>query len=115
MNWDQAIAAHAAWKMKLASYVKKPDGSLKAAEVASDCRCELGKWITTEATKYAVMEDFKVLKAEHARFHKVASEIVRRADAGEDVSEEIAVGAHSEFRKSSTSVVNAIVAMRSKA
>jgi hypothetical protein len=34
MNIDEAIQAHAAWKVKLSTYLGKKDGSLKAAEAA---------------------------------------------------------------------------------
>ncbi|HXP78930.1 MAG TPA: hypothetical protein VN976_03425 [Verrucomicrobiae bacterium] len=43
MDFDRAIAAHSSWKNKLASYLKNPDRSIKAADVALDDHCELGK------------------------------------------------------------------------
>ena len=45
MNFDEAISSHTGWKMKLARYIAKPDGSLKSAQVSTDHNCELGKWI----------------------------------------------------------------------
>ena len=80
-----------------------------------DNRCDLGKWISGEGMKYASMEEYKTLKAEHARFHKAAAEVVRRADAGEKVSEETALGSKTDFSKASVAVVRAIAGMREKA
>jgi Chemoreceptor zinc-binding domain len=115
MDFNQAIAAHSGWKMKLSNYLNKPDHSLKPAEVALDSQCELGKWIAGEGAKYAKLAEFTKLKTEHSHFHKAAADVVRRADAGQNVSQEVLLGAHSEFTAASTSVVQAIMAMKSKA
>lgn len=115
MNWDEAISVHAGWKSKLANYVKKPDHSLRVAEVAQDNQCALGKWLVAEEAKYASLQEFKTLKAEHTRFHKAAADIVRRADSGQNMAEEVSPTSRSEFRKASVTVVQAIVALRAKA
>jgi hypothetical protein len=92
----------------------KPDGSLKANEVSQDNQCVLGKWIYGEGGKYAQLAEFKTLKAEHTRFHKAAGEVIKKADSGKDVSEEVALGGKSEFAQASTAVVSAIMAMKLK-
>ena len=114
MDFDAAISAHSAWKMKLASYLKKPDKSLDAKEVASDHKCPLGHWIHGDGSKHAPLAEFQALKSEHARFHKAAADVVAQADAGKDVTEEIAIGGTSEFAMASTKIVGAIIAMRRK-
>ena len=48
MNFDDAIQVHAAWKIKLSAYLRKCDGSLKAADVRVDNRCALGQWLYGE-------------------------------------------------------------------
>jgi Chemoreceptor zinc-binding domain len=112
MDFDQAIAAHSTWKSKLRSYLSKPDGSLKPADVSADNKCPLGQWIYTDGPRYSKMPEYANLKSEHARFHKIASDVVRRADSGQSVSEETALGANSEFSKASSAVVVAILAMK---
>lgn len=113
MNFDQAISAHSDWKKKLARYLQKPDGSLKPADIAPDNKCDLEKWIASESAKLSTLKEFSSLKAEHARFHKAAAEIVVRADRGEKVTEEIALCASSEFGNASSAVVQAIMHMKS--
>lgn len=114
MNFDQAIAAHSEWKHKLAAYLKKPDHSLKAADIAQDNQCELGKWLAGEGRKHSNLPEYNTVKADHARFHKVAADVVRRADAGKDVSEEVMLGAKSEFVAASSAVVRSLMALKSK-
>src|ERR1019366_8215768 len=96
---------HVRWKMKLAVYLSKPDHSLDASVVASPNECELGKWINGEGQqKYSNIPEFAALVSSHASFHKAAGEVVRKADAGQNVAEEIVLGANSEFASTSTAV-----------
>ena len=114
MDFDHAIAAHASWKRKLTDYIKNPDHSIKSAEVALDDHCDLGKWIFGAGKEFAKLPEYAKVKSEHARFHKVASGVVHRADAGQKVSEDMAFGAKSEFAEASAAVVHAILALKSK-
>jgi methyl-accepting chemotaxis protein len=100
--------------MKLAVYLSKPDHSLQASVVASPNECELGKWIHSEGQKYSNIPEFAALVSSHASFHTAAGEVVRKADAGQNVAEEIVLGANSEFAATSTAVVRSIMAMKSK-
>lgn len=114
MNFDEAIAAHANWKMKLSAYVKNPDKSVNAAVLATDNHCALGKWIYGEGLKFANLPEYQELKKGHAAFHQAAAAIVKRADAGEQVSEEVNLGAQSDYNKLSTQVVTQIMKMKAK-
>lgn len=115
MDFDGAVRAHSNWKMKLSGYIRNPDHSLKAVEVARDDTCELGCWIHGEGGAFASAPEFAALKAAHSRFHKAAAEIVRRADAGEAVSADVALSATSPYAKASMEVVQAVMAMKRKA
>lgn len=114
MDFDEAIKAHSAWKLKLSSYLRKPDGSLKATDVQVDNKCQLGQWIYGEGAKHSSMAEFTTLKSEHAKFHKAAAEVVKKADSGQDTSEETALGSKSAFSSASSAVVNAVMAMKRK-
>lgn len=114
MDFDHAIAAHSKWKATLTEYLKKPDRSLNAAQVSLDNVCELGKWIAGEGRQYATLPEFAKVKDDHARFHKVAAQVVERANAGERLVEETALGARSDFASASSAVVRSIVALKSK-
>lgn len=115
MNFDQAIAAHGAWKQKLASYLVKPDGSLKPNEISPDNKCPLGQWIHGEGVQHSKLPEYAALKGEHAHFHKAAADIVRKADAGQAMTQETALGAKSEFSVASSAVVMAIMNMKKHA
>ena len=115
MNFDQAIAAHSAWKSKLKAYLNKPDGSLKPADIQSDQKCPLGQWIYGEGKHLAGLTAYAELKAQHAKFHAATAALVRKADAGQSVSEELALGAKSDFSTTTSAVISAIVRMRDEA
>jgi hypothetical protein len=115
MDFDQAIAAHGAWKHKLSDYLGKHDGSLKAAEVALDNKCPLGQWIHGEGINFSKLPEFGTLKTEHARFHKAAAEVVKHADSGKSTTAEVALGSKSDFAAASSAVVVAIMAMKKHA
>jgi len=114
MNFDEAIAAHSAWKIKLGAYLRHPDGSLQAASVASDDRCTLGQWLHGEGSKFRSLAEYRTLQTAHSKFHECAADVVRKADAGQSVTDEVAFGARSEFGLASSAVVNSIGALRKK-
>ena len=114
MDFDKAVAAHSKWKMKLASNLRTNDRSMKPDEVQRDNLCDLGKWIQSESTKYAALAEFTTLKQAHGRFHMAAADVVRRANSGAAVSEEVALGAASEYAKASSAVVQAIMLMKQR-
>ncbi|MDO9184334.1 MAG: CZB domain-containing protein, partial [Bacteriovorax sp.] len=91
------------------------DKSLKANDIQFDNKCELGKWIYGEGAKHSALPEFATLKAEHARFHKAAADVITKADSGQSTSEEIALGSKSDFATASSNVVGAIMIMRRKA
>ena len=115
MDFDGAIAAHSAWKAKLSGYLRNPDRSLNAANIGLDDQCPLGQWLHGEGKKYSADPEFSELKKEHANFHLAASDLVRRADLGEKVSEEASLGANSPYVKLSSHVVQLIVKVKQKA
>ncbi|MFY9676519.1 MAG: CZB domain-containing protein [Terriglobales bacterium] len=112
MNFEDAVLCHSEWKRRLHEYAESPDHSLKVDEVAASDRCKTGKWIRGEGRKYSVYPEYAKLIAEHARFHKAAAEIVRRADCGDDMRGEFALGVGSEFSLASSAVVLALMDMK---
>jgi hypothetical protein len=82
--------------------------------MALDDRCELGKWIASEGKQFANLPEYSTLKSEHTQFHKAAAAVVRRADAGQKVTEDMALGGKSEFATASAAVVRSIIALKSK-
>ena len=109
MNFDDAIRAHVDWKMKLKTYLAKPDKSLDAAKVSLDNQCALGQWLRGEGAKFTSNPKFSQLVAEHAKFHKTAAHIITKADSGASVAQEVALGAKSEFADVSQKVVSLLM------
>jgi methyl-accepting chemotaxis protein len=114
MNIDDAVKAHTMWKMKLAQYISNPDRSLNATVVGSSNECALGKWINGEGKQHSKCPEFPAMVSGHVRFHKAAGDVIRKADAGLNVEEEIALGGKSEFAAASSAVVMALMKLKSK-
>ncbi len=114
MDLDDAIRSHSSWKIRLSKYLRNPDGTLGPGEIGRDDRCELGRWLYGEGKKYALLPEYRTLVGEHARFHRAAANVVRKADQGHDTSKETALGQKSEFATASLNVVAAIAALKKK-
>ncbi len=112
MNFDNAISAHTQWKMKLAEYISKPDHSLNPSVVGGHNACELGKWLSGEGRKYANLPEFSKLVSDHAHFHKAAADVISKADNGQSMTEEVALGAHSDYASASSAVVTSLLALK---
>lgn len=80
-----------------------------------DNKCVLGQWIYGEGKQWSSTAGHSDLKVEHAKFHRAAAAVVRKADSRESVSEELAIGAASDFTAASSAVVRSIVRMRQEA
>lgn len=76
-DFDSAVSAHLDWKMKLARYLKNPDGSLDPEKVCLDNACALGKWIYGDGQVYKKVHTHSALQGAHAEFHKTASAVIR--------------------------------------
>jgi hypothetical protein len=114
MDFNEAIDTHSKWKRKLRRSLEQRDISLHPDEVSLDGNCFLGRWIYGEGACHSSLPEYKKLKFEHARFHVVASELVRKANSGDSVSEQTAPCANSEFSMSSSAVVIAILAIKKR-
>jgi hypothetical protein len=115
MDFTQAIHAHVQWKQKLTQYIANPDKSLNSSTVSGDQNCELGKWLHSEGRKFSSSSEFSTLVTDHARFHRAAGDVIKNADAGKNVSQDIQLGADSEFARASTAVITKLMALKSKA
>lgn len=114
MDFEVSIKAHKDWKVKLKNYLKKPDGSLKSAEVCLDNKCQLGQWIYGGGVRWDSLTEYATLKSEHAKFHKCAADIIIKADSKQKMNEEEMLGDTSDFGKISTNVIDAILKIKSK-
>ena len=114
MDFDEAIAIHSKWKHALRTSLAKRDHSLNPADVSLDHKCVLGQWIYGEGAPNSALPEFSRLKYEHARFHLAAAELVRKANAGESIEEEIAPCSNSQFSLASAAVIIALMTMKKR-
>jgi methyl-accepting chemotaxis protein len=114
VDLEQAIQAHASWKQKLTICLERPGGTPKAAEIRADSRSELGQWLYGEGKKFASLDEYKILLAEHARFHLAAAKAMETVRAGQATKEEVTQNNDSEFASASRNVVAAITALKDR-
>ena len=112
MNLDDAIRAHSDWKIKLVTYFRKPDGSIDPKTLGRDDACVLGQWINKEAPGRTSDQKFLELKREHTSFHVQAAELVKRANADEDVVADMVLGSTSSYAKVSKRVIQLLMGLK---
>jgi methyl-accepting chemotaxis protein len=111
-DFDQAIEAHRAWKVKLRSAMSKHE-QLDAASICRDDRCPLGQWLHgAGGQRWGTHPAFTQLIARHAEFHKAAGEVARAVNQGAYAQAEQLLGSGSHFATVSTETVTDI--MRAK-
>ena len=84
MDFDDAIAAHITWKVRLSQFIEGTrSDSISSADVEQDNRCDLGKWIHGEGAAFKAAPHYQDLVEKHAHFHKCAAEVVRKVESGD--------------------------------
>ncbi len=114
MDLDNAISVHVQWKSKLTAFIARPDNSLNADSVAKENQCELGQWLYGEGRAHSKLPEFAKVASDHQRFHKAAGEVIRKAQSGVNMTEEVALGAKSEYAAASNAVVGSLLSMKKK-
>ncbi len=93
MNFDDAIAAHIKWKVRLSQFI---DGTgsekLQSANVCKDNNCDLGKWIHGEGTKFKSLPHYQDLVKKHANFHLCAGDVVKKVENNDKTGARAALG-----------------------
>jgi methyl-accepting chemotaxis protein len=111
-DFDKAVEAHRAWKVKLRSAIAQKE-QLDAATICRDDACPLGKWLHGAGQKrWSSAPAFVSLLAEHAQFHRAAGEVAESINRGQYSDAERLIGSGSRFAQASTQTVSSI--LRSK-
>lgn len=81
---NNAISAHASWKIKLRTAVNKGHSEHSVAEVHCDDKCAFGMWIhgTDIDGPTRSGAPFNVIKRLHAEFHVCAADVLKMATTG---------------------------------
>ncbi|MDM8518477.1 CZB domain-containing protein [Anaerolineales bacterium HSG6] len=113
MNFKDSIASHVNWKIRLRMFLNGSDEQLESAVVSQDNQCELGKWIYEQGTQYSHLPAYHTLKSEHAKLHKYAGDIVRKAEFGDKEGAKALLNGE-QFTKISSNLVVMIMDMEKK-
>ncbi len=115
LNMKEAIDAHIAWKARVEAQLSGTGSeTLEIGIVASDDRCELGKWIHNEGKKkYGKLPEFAELRDLHAQFHlNVGSVLLEAHNNGKKAADKML---HSSgFRRGSDMVQLGLVRLYAK-
>jgi methyl-accepting chemotaxis protein len=112
-SFANAETAHAKWKMRLVDYINgRSHEKLEIGNVSCDNKCDLGKWIYSNAVKYGSLPEYKDLKSTHATFHKSVGDIVECVQKNNQNQAKQLLGG--DFSRHSKSTVNAIRQMQAK-
>ncbi|MCC7053211.1 MAG: CZB domain-containing protein [Gemmatimonadaceae bacterium] len=115
MDLEQAIQAHAQWRMKLRTAIARRE-PMDVATIGKDNACELGKWLHTGArAACGNCDGFAHLVATHARFHTEAAKVATLINAQRFDEAERQIGADSAFVRASKEVGVAIVRVKQSA
>lgn len=114
MNFDDAIAAHIKWKVRLTQFI---DGTstekLSSATVCKDNLCDLGKWIYGDGAKYKSKAQYQDLVKKHANFHVCAGDVVKKVEQNDKPAAKAALGG--AFAAASKETVTAIMELKKEA
>lgn len=114
MNFDDAIAAHIKWKVRLKQFI---DGDsteqLKSGTVCEDNLCDLGKWIYGEGAVFNIRPHYQDLVTKHANFHRCAAEVVKKVEDNDKIGANALLSG--QFSMASKETVIAIMELKKEA
>ena len=111
-DFDQAIEAHRAWKVKLRTAIARQD-QLDAQTICRDDACPLGRWLHGPGrARWGSRPTFVHLVEEHAGFHRAAGEVARAINARRYDEARRMIDSGSRFTEQSNATVRAIMAVR---
>lgn len=114
MDFDDAMAAHVIWKIRLTRLIEDADGEdIEGIAAGDDGACAFGKWIHGEGAQYKATPAYQDVLKKHAHFHACAAEVVRKAEQGDKAAAmKVLDGA---FEAASRQLVNALVELKTEA
>ncbi|MFN3715152.1 MAG: CZB domain-containing protein [Thiobacillus sp.] len=107
-DFDAAIKAHQAWKMKLRRALSSQE-KLDIDTISRDDCCALGKWIHGPGGhQHGHMPRFGELLEKHREFHRSVGNIARKISQGRSEDAERLLGSGSAFTALSTDIVSVL-------
>ena len=112
MNFDTAVEAHMAWKIKFRVAMTNRQ-QLDEATIGRDNCCELGKWLHGEAAlRYAQLPSYAGCVQRHAEFHRQAAQVAQAINRSDFARAESLLGPTSTYSGASGAVVVALGRLR---
>ncbi|WP_454259250.1 methyl-accepting chemotaxis protein [Pseudoxanthomonas mexicana] len=111
-SFDDMIASHLKWKLRLKQQLGGNGEGLHATEVGHDALCQLGRWLQSAQSKIGHLPEYVRLKDLHARFHRCAADVLRLHEQGSPRAERVL---ESDFTVLTQQTVAAIRALRGAA
>lgn len=111
MSFDDAMAAHIVWKLRLTRFIDGSGaGNFDTGAVGKSDLCELGKWMLDEGAKYQAVPAFASLQKSHTEFHSCSAEVIRKVESGDRAGARAVISG--PFEAASRGVVRAIAELR---
>jgi methyl-accepting chemotaxis protein len=103
-DFDKAIEAHRAWKIRLRKGISGEE-KLDVETICRDDKCPLGQWIHgAGGQRWGSKPGFVELMEKHAEFHQTAGDVARKINGGHKAEAERLIGSGSRFAQVSTEV-----------
>ena len=115
MNIEEAVHAHAEWKMKFRGAIAKK-AQMDAASIGRDNCCTIGQWLHGEgkARLGAKPEYLRALNT-HKAFHQQAGRVATMINAGDYAQAEASMNAGTPYANASNEVAVALIALKKAA
>ena len=114
MNFDDAIAAHIKWKVRLTQFIDGTSGEqLRSDTVCKDNLCDLGKWIYGEGAAFSGKAHYRDLVGKHANFHRCAADVVKKVEISDKAGAKALLTG--QFAIASKETVTAIMELKKEA
>ncbi|MDP1612480.1 MAG: CZB domain-containing protein [Sulfuritalea sp.] len=111
MNFDDAMASHIIWKLRLTRFINGSGGEdFDRGTVGNNEACDLGKWIFREGAKYQGTTAYGGLLKKHADFHRCAAEVIGKVDTGDRAGARAIIDG--PFEEASRGIIIALAELR---
>jgi hypothetical protein len=97
----KGVGAHGLWKQRLLDAIKTGSSEWTPDVVCQDNQCEFGKWLYSCPAPVKSSPHFESVKELHAKFHKVAANVLELALSGKKSEAENAVKPGSAYMEAS--------------
>jgi len=110
-----AIRAHARWLFHLQDAIKTGNSEFSPHVVSTDDNCDFGKWLYANiGSANGNSALFAEIKALHATFHEQTGKILALALKGDTTEAARLIGANSQYKKLSETLVDKLTELKSK-